>query len=183
VNRGPRDHPEAIIYMSRATPRKKERGGRLVRLTAGGLVSGRPSARRDHGPDGPDGPEGIEDLSLRPRAPSRASGGGSPVSAAGLAPRVGTVSLDGPDTDFGGTPAGARLGRPPAPPAWSRRALALKRWGACAVEGPTGRSARHREPPLERVGYGRGSSSIVESDGGKNCALLQRVFSFSFVQG
>jgi len=35
MNRGPRDHPEAIIYMSRATPRKKEKGGRLVRLTAG----------------------------------------------------------------------------------------------------------------------------------------------------
>lgn len=104
VRRGPHDHLEAIIYMSRATPRKAK--GRPLGLAHGRQAScqAAPSPPRDHGPDGPDGPEGVEGPFLRPRIPSPASGGGSPVSAAGAGSPVGTISAHGPDTAFGGTP-------------------------------------------------------------------------------
>ena len=83
MGRGPHDHPEAIIYMSCATPRKAKGAAGWPGSRSARLASGRPLARRDHGPDGPDGPEGVEDLSLRVHAPSRASECGSPLFAAG----------------------------------------------------------------------------------------------------
>jgi hypothetical protein len=101
MNRGPRDHPEAIIYMSRATLRKTKGAAGWPGSWQAGLASGGPLAHRDHGPDGPDGPEGVEPPFLPPRGPSRASGG---RSAAGTGSPLGTISAHGPDIGFGGTP-------------------------------------------------------------------------------
>jgi hypothetical protein len=83
--------------MSRATPRKAKGAAGWPGSRPAGPASGRPLANRDHGPDGPDGPEGVEELLRRRRAPSRVSGGGSSLAAAGAGLAGGTMWASGPD--------------------------------------------------------------------------------------
>ena len=164
VNRGPRDHPEAIIYMSRATPRKAKGaagwpGSRPARLASGG-----PLAHRDHGPDGPDGPEGVEELLRRRRAPSRVSGGGSSLAAAGAGVAGGTIGGDGPGE---ATRARGRSSVGSAP--LSRRGSTpdlrlLQLWFACLASS-TGcglRPSRPR-PVVPRAPRPRGRRFLVTS--------------------
>ena len=94
VRPGPRDHPEAIIYMSSRDPQKNEGAAGWPGSRQAGLASGHPLDRRDHGPDGPDGPEGVEELLRRRGAPSRVSRGWTPHAPA---PWVGTIGGDGLD--------------------------------------------------------------------------------------
>ena len=96
ARRGPHDHLEAIIYMSCATPRKAKGAAGWPGSPPAGLASDRPPRPRDHGPDGPGGPEGVEELLRRRRAPSRVSGGGSSLAAAGARLAGGTMWASGP---------------------------------------------------------------------------------------
>ena len=98
------------------------------------VITAKILTHRDRGPDGPDGPERVEGPFLRPRAPSRASECGSPISAAGAAPRVGTIGGDGPEAAEEASNASADAvyrrrasGRPQAPSALVRRRLRLNR--------------------------------------------------------
>jgi hypothetical protein len=83
--------------MSRATPRKAKGAAGWHGHGRHGRPQAAPLANRGHGPDGPDGPEGVEELLRRRRAPSRVSGGGSSLAAAGTGLAGGTIEGDGPD--------------------------------------------------------------------------------------
>jgi hypothetical protein len=159
VRRGPHDHLGAIIYMSRATPRKTKGTADWLGPLRAGLASGRPLAHRDHGPDGP---ESVEGPFLGPRAPSRTSGGRSPVSAAGAGSPVGTISAHGPDTGsdrerraFGGDP---RL-----PQLWFARAFGST---GCGLAAPTFRPVAcraRRRGGRRAVVPGRPSKPVFEA--------------------
>jgi hypothetical protein len=129
------------------------------------LASGRPFARRDHGPDGPDGPEGVEDLSLRVHAPSRASECGFPLSAAGAGSPVGTISAHGPDTGFGALPTmrGAPLGVTPGSIGFGSPTSPGQPAVVFPLATPARRSSRPSPRPSPRRGYRRGSRSALET--------------------
>jgi hypothetical protein len=194
VRRGPHDHLEAIIYMSRATPRKAK--------GAAGWRGSRPAGRPQAAPS-PTGamatavlmaPEGVEDLTLPfTRPPSF----GMRVSAFRDRRR-----LRGPRPSREMVPAqtsadsgrGRTLGRPQASPALVHRAFDstgcvsrpsrprpsylspvvgavagpwLRPW---LQVGPRSRSSR-RSPPRNARG---------KCDPGNNCSLSLGVFSFRF---
>ena len=162
MRRGPHDHLEAIIYMSRATPRKTKGTADWLGPLRAGLASGRPLAHRDHGPDGP---ESVEGPFLGPRAPSRTSGGRSPVSAAGAGSPVGTISAHGPDTGFGALPTmrGAPLGVTPGSIGFGSPTSPGQPAVVFPHATPARRSSRPSPRPSPRRGYRRGSRSALET--------------------
>jgi hypothetical protein len=136
---------------------------------------GRPLAHRDHGPDGPDGPEGVEEPLRRRRAPSRVSGGGSSLAAAGAGLAGGTMWASGPGKSDEGSAPLAKRGvaatvktwldpRPQAPPALVRPCFRLNRLWSSPLATPARRTSRPSPARSQVSGHVGGSKRPRSSD-------------------
>ena len=171
VRRGPHDHQEAIIYMSRATPRKAK--GRAARPNSppAGLASGRPP--RAPGP-----------WSRRSRRRRRASQAASrPFSSFGWRapgfcgrrwlPRRDHRGRWSRQNNEGSAPLAKRgvrhcqtmaRPRPQAPSAWARLPRQLNRMWSRGPDTPTGRTSRLSPGRSQVSGYVGGSKLPRFSD-------------------
>ena len=168
VRRGPHDHLEAIIYMSRATPRKTKGTADWLGPGRAGSRQAAPLAHRDHGPDGPDGPEGVDEPRRRPPAPSRVSGGGPSLVTPGTRLAGGTMWASGPGEATtrargrspsvgGGATVRTWFGaRPQARSALVRSRLRLNRLWSSPRANPAHGVSRPSPGRAPRRGYSRG---------------------------